>query len=350
MKPMTDIHQPTTRLTLIDFLRGYSILTIVLFHILQRFELPHVLSLAINFGGAGIYVFMLCSGYGLYLSQRRTQLSYGEFLRKRFLKIYIPYALIILISSLFPFVNDGGNRLTAVLSHLLLFKMFNETYVNTFGEHFWFISMIIQFYLIFPLVFYLIERYRWKAVIGAFAVSLLWPLVVWSIGIAEHRVWNSFVLHFIWAFALGMMMAKAVFEQQLTVRIPPIGYLLAIAVIGIALTGITGIAGGIFKLYNDIPSAAGYLSFALLIYRLGITPINNVLIETNRFSYELYLVHMLMIDLVMALFLLDYLTPMYGVLALVVSLFIGYTYHLFLGRILSAFPAKPSPVNVNSSR
>ena len=63
--------------------------------------------------------------------------------------------------------------------------------------------------------------------------------------------------------------------------------------IGIILTGFAGLKGGIWKLYNDVPSMMGYLSVLLIIYKLKIKFINNVFIFTNKISYEWYLVHIL---------------------------------------------------------
>ncbi len=55
------------RFELVDFLKGFSISTIVLMHLLQ----PHFTGLmnkALSLGGAGVHVFILCSGFGLYQS------------------------------------------------------------------------------------------------------------------------------------------------------------------------------------------------------------------------------------------------------------------------------------------
>ena len=62
--------------------------------------------------------------------------------------------------------------------------------------------------------------------------------------------------------------------------------------------GIMGFAGWPWKLYNDIPSLMGYMSLALIIYKVGIKPLNRLLEWTNRFSYEWYLVHMLVLSLI----------------------------------------------------
>ena len=74
------------RLHIIDYLKGYSIFTIVVFYLLQRYELPVLFEKAINFGGAGVHVFILCSGFGLCYSLINKPLTFSEFLKRRFLK------------------------------------------------------------------------------------------------------------------------------------------------------------------------------------------------------------------------------------------------------------------------
>ena len=44
------------RLEVIDFLRGFSIFTIVLMHLLQSYPIPPFLMAASSFGGAGVHV------------------------------------------------------------------------------------------------------------------------------------------------------------------------------------------------------------------------------------------------------------------------------------------------------
>lgn len=87
------------RLLVVDFLRGFSIFTIVLMHLVQSYPLPGFLMKATSFGGAGVHVFILCSGFGLYLSSLYKPLGYGKFLKRRFSKVYIPYVLVVLISA-----------------------------------------------------------------------------------------------------------------------------------------------------------------------------------------------------------------------------------------------------------
>lgn len=66
-------------LDIVDFLRGFSIFTIVLMHLLQGYQMPNILYKIFSFGGAGVHVFILCSGFGLYLSYLYKPLKYKEF-------------------------------------------------------------------------------------------------------------------------------------------------------------------------------------------------------------------------------------------------------------------------------
>lgn len=48
-------------------------------------------------GNVGVAVFFFLSGYGLMMSELRSHLSFKQFLKKRFLKIYLPVLLITAI-------------------------------------------------------------------------------------------------------------------------------------------------------------------------------------------------------------------------------------------------------------
>ena len=76
---------------LIDFLKGFAIFTIVIYHALQRIDLNPMMQDAIKLGGTGVHLFLLISGLGLYLSHKRKALNFPAFLKKRFSKIYLPY-------------------------------------------------------------------------------------------------------------------------------------------------------------------------------------------------------------------------------------------------------------------
>lgn len=278
------------RLDIVDFLRGYSIFTIVLMHLIQSYPISNMLMKASSFGGAGVHVFMLCSGFGLYLSYLNKPLTYPQFLKRRFLKVYLPYVIVITISALIPFYNTSPDKWIQFLSHIFFFKMFVEEWECSYGIQFWFVSTIIQFYLLWPVVLRLFKR---GGAFLALFISLVWCTFTGLTNLSNDRIWNSFFLQYLWEFVLGMQIALYYKTHPTRFKIPSLKILIPISLIGIALTGITGVMGGIWKVYNDIPSLFGYMGMALIIYKLGITPINRFFTYTNRVSYEWYLVHIL---------------------------------------------------------
>ena len=84
------------------------------------------------------------------------------------------------------------------------------------------------------------------------------------------------------------------------------------------------------KEFYDIPSLMGYLSLMLLIYKMGAGVINRFFEWASSFSYELYLVHSLVLA-VMAYFLKGAL-PLAALLAvsLVTAYAVGYGYSRIL--------------------
>lgn len=288
-------------LDIIDYLRGFSITTIVLMHLLHCYELPDSIMKAIAFGGAGVHVFILCSGFGLYLSYLNRPLEYKDFLKRRFGKVYWPMAIVCLVMALWM-AYQGQDVLMPLLGNLLLFKMFVPELENSMGGQMWFISTIIQFYIAWPLIIRIVESRGggyWKPLL----ISLLWSSLVGLLGYSEERVWNSFFLQYLWEFCLGMKLAELYVKRSYRLELPKWKYLIPICILCMSLTGLMGVMGFPWKLYNDIPSLVGYTFLALIIYKIGITSLNRFFSYTNKFSYEWYLVHILIFQIVM--YLLD---------------------------------------------
>lgn len=321
------------RIELVDYLRGISIFTIVLMHLCQGYT-SGALGKALSFGGAGVHVFILCSGLGLYLSYLRKPLGYKDFLRKRFAKIYTPYAVAVLLWGIWIRIESGMFPMREVISHLLMYKMFSIELDTSLCYPYWFVSTIIQFYLVWPLIVRLV-RCRW-GYFAALAISLSWSTAVGIFGYEEIRPWGSFFLQYLWEFCLGMWIAERIYNQDEIGKKAIIPeqwkwwWILCLAALGMGLTGLMAWNGGILKLYNDIPSLVGYLSVLLIIYKVGISLVNRFFIWASGFSYELYLVHSLAF-VVMTFGLIDYV-PLYILLSisLVTAYFTGFGYSCLL--------------------
>ncbi len=109
-------------------------------------------------------------------------------------------------------------------------------------------------------------------------ISLLWSTTVGISGFEEERPWGSFFLQYLWEFGLGMWIAercmKAGGEKFMDVCTYKWWWLLLGAIGGMGLSAFMAWNGGILKLYNVISSLVGYLSIALLIYKVGVMVVN----------------------------------------------------------------------------
>lgn len=80
-----------------------------------------------------------------------------------------------MVSALIPFYNTSSDKLLQILSHIFLFKMFFNDLENSFGGQMWFVSTIIQFYLIWPFLLKLFNKSI--GVIYALLISMLWATI-----------------------------------------------------------------------------------------------------------------------------------------------------------------------------
>lgn len=318
------------KLEVINFLRGYSIFTIILMH-LAKSSSTGIMKTALSFGGAGVHVFILVSGFGLYLSYLSHPTTYAEFLKKRFLKVYFPYLLILPAFVVFYLIAKHSFDILTLTSHVFLFKMFSHTWDTSYAYSLWFISTIFQFYLFWPIILKLAENK--KGLLLSIVISLGWAALVGWLGKQNDRAWGSFFLQYLWEFVLGMKLAEVYKESPWKVTVPRYGILMLGVLIGLSLTYIGGKMGGVMRLFNDIPSLIGYLSLALLIYKLSLPYVNRFLVYTNNISYEWYLVHGLTIQMFRGLLKSAMPTSLALLICLVLSYLFAYAYSFLLIKL-----------------
>ena len=294
------------RIEYIDFAKGYAIFTIVCYHALQQVALSPLLQKAIIFGGTGVHLFFLLSGFGLAWSASKD--SIPQFYRRRMSKVWVPYVVVLTISwaaaAWLGIFSDGAD---AWLAGVALYQMFSERYIESFGGHFWFISTIFQFYMVFPLLTRLQNKMSANVFLAlAFSLSIAWWLLVYFSEKSELRVWNSFFLQFLWEFAIGMALARAVKQQRFNLaqalETPRYDWFYLGA--GIFFTALMIVIvlkmGAAGRIFNDVPALLGYTALSLFVYRMGrrtLPWLNRFFLWINGFSYSLYLIHVLVLHL-----------------------------------------------------
>lgn len=322
------------RLQLVTFLKGFSIFTIVFYHYFQYLNLSPEVNQVIQVGGSGIHLFLLLSGFGLYVSYMRKPLGFFPFIRRRLGKIYIPYIAVVfvtaMISLLVPIFDFSWN---ALLGHVFLYKMFDSGLDVSFGFQLWFVSTIIQFYFIFRLLVYLKHRVgnHWFLAVG-FCISLLWNILIVVLGKESLRSWNSAMFQYLWEFALGMVIADWYRVGKLPTRLNR-WFVLLISGSSFILYALMALKlGQVGKIFNDYPALLAYSGLALLTYSINSRHVHRFFVFTGEIAFPLYLLHILVLFLLKPLVILPGMTP---ISVVIFSLIITYVVSVYYDRLIN---------------
>lgn len=272
-------------------LKGFAILMVIFSHIgyfldaNDKFLYP--LSVA---GGVGVNIFLFLSGFGLTYASIKTHHPILKFYLKRLRKIFIPMWLVLTaVLAIDFFVLQKTYPLNTVMGNFLGFFPYADIYTSI-NSPFWYFSLILYYYIIFPLLFI-----RKKPVISVFLVFLLSYLIL-HFNLPENFVVKDvlklYKLHYL-AFPIGM--AFAILQNSkfsLTSIIQGVNpYLRFISIILLVLSiGYTAIHSGVGEevKYEQFISLITMTSF-ILISLLRKTQ-SNFIILLGIYSYEIYLI------------------------------------------------------------
>ncbi len=256
----------TSYIRSLDGLRALAVALVMLFH----FQL-------VDSGWIGVQIFFVLSGFlitRILLNEKQQELGFylKRFYWRRSLRIfplYFTYLLLISIAFLFiPTSEATISKLPYLYTYTFNYTRLSPEWTHSpLFTHFWSLSVEEQFYLIWPLMVYLIPNRSLKLVMILIIVS--GPLVryflgEWLIGSAltneaagEAIYWFTFS-HFD-AFALGGAITLFNIPQKITYP----GRLLGIAV---AITGLVGLAN-----WYLLTAQGQNYSFHTFGYGVGIT-------------------------------------------------------------------------------
>lgn len=266
--------------TTIDALRGFAALSVCLFHlggaVLPKLASPLTSSLT-SWGWTGVEVFFVISGFVIPYVLLRSHYRWadaGNFLARRFVRIWPPSAILIVLSiAQYAVINRVGMndpagfialdpwRIAVNFAYAVPFT--SETWLNGI---LWTLAVEFQYYIVLSLIFPLLVANRgW--LIAVFIASLASALLPF----AEMAQFFRFAIY----FAMGGLIL--LYREQKLGRLAMSGLLLLMTLVAILQIG-------------AMPSlfAAGT---ALII---AFVPIRSrVLIFLGTISYSLYLTHIL---------------------------------------------------------
>jgi len=276
-------------------LKGFAILAIVFSHIgyFLSSDTRFLFPLSIM-AGVGVDLFLLLSGYGLTISSFRKNLSVGQFYRRRLLKLFIPFWIVISFLFILDFlVLNESYSFSYVVNSIFGFFPSADLY-SDLDSPLWYFTFILFYYLLFPLVFK--KNYYWLSALAIYAAS--YSILKYESSYFVNVV-HLYKIHLL-AFPLGIILAGLCFNGDKLERVTGairrnlldnnISYYLVLA-------GLLFVSG-YFAYYSNVggdPLIAELTSLLVSFSVLGIFLIKKVDLKLfslfGLYSYEIYLLH-----------------------------------------------------------
>lgn len=260
-------------------------------------------------GVLGVNLFVLASGFGLTLSAIKSPLVYIEFLKKRVLKIFPLYWLVLLFLFITGLLLGQSPDLIDFALHFFGLHSFSDQYVLSIQAPFWFIGTIFQLYLLFPILYYSVKR--WGA-LPVLLIAILFKLVVDPF-LVNLFSGGRFFSEYLVEFVIGIFMALHLKKFKFEVR----------PKIWLTILLITSLVGLFYLLLNvnlfQLRYAVLLLIYPLTAFLLScfifyssnlVTSINTLITKLANLSYLVFLTHYLVL-----IKILDYGVINFGLLS-----------------------------------
>jgi peptidoglycan/LPS O-acetylase OafA/YrhL len=314
----------STKLELLDVLRGVAILLVFGYHWhlahVDRFvahsdffmnfkgvtwEQLYASFSPLNYGSTGVALFLIISGFLIHLSYLQRgggKLDLKKFYARRFWRIYPPYLLVLFFFAFYNkeqtiyhlFTHEGRFSL---LSHILMIhNLFGESWI-IFGLNpsFWTIALEMQLYIIYPLFLFFSKRFGIMQFCKILLViHLLSILLIYCLkgGFPDKLSEMTFVGHYWIVWALGALVADSWFHKERLFRVSWNGWFLMLLVFMISQVFLL-----FFVYLSGIMAAVLWAVFLDLClhtppsFRFFGGTLKRSLINIGLCSYSIYLIH-----------------------------------------------------------
>ena len=255
-------------------LMGWAIVWIMMLHF--TFTQIKPLGFIAQYGFAGVDIFMLVSGLGLFYSLERDN-NIGNFYRRRLLRIFPTYFIIGFFASVILFHDN-------IINYLYRYSTIGFWTGGPYWE--WYVPSIIALYLIAPLIKKVIDK-KQMAIIACLSVVILTiTYLLVSKEVISTQEPHFFLLYRIPTFILGMVCAYWI-KKNTSPK-----YFICILLIGIPIFAL------LFPHHHEIYNFKYFsLAFLLPLFTLcfitiskNLKLLNPILSAIGRASLEVYLI------------------------------------------------------------
>jgi peptidoglycan/LPS O-acetylase OafA/YrhL len=238
------------RLGVLDGLRGLAVLLVLWYHVWEISWLspPKPLAFLPATGFVGVTLFFFLSGFVIsYPFFRAEQLgtpspSWGHFAWRRFIKIVPSYVLSIAVAYALGYAQRQPNAalLPDLVTHLLfIHTWFSDRYGSINGV-LWTLSVEVEFYCVFPLIWWAFRRQPWLCAGSMIALAWMWR--TWMAHCCFDTLFAQYEENlpgYLDIFALGMLSAYLFVARATLLRVPAIrGIAPLVALGGFAMLGL----------------------------------------------------------------------------------------------------------------
>ncbi|MGP0101727.1 MAG: acyltransferase family protein [Solirubrobacteraceae bacterium] len=284
------------RLSAIDIIKGLAIVSVICLHTLSTNTLYAIAALFHIWQAVPVFIFLMGRNAASSLERRGSrsvrELYSRQYLASRIDRIYVPFLVAFAASVLLTVLTHTAHDHARTIAGGLLVGM-----LPIAGPGNYFITLVFQFALVFPLVFRGLQRWPVATLLLCLAINVTFDLYARRIGVIRDHpyIYEVCLAQYVLLVALGGLLARIPARRLLTARWLWVGALVGAAYLGLnSIDNSNGLFGG-----SNWAFASVFYTVFIVVLGMGSLPsrehgwLSKGLVELGRASYHVFLVQII---------------------------------------------------------